>query len=101
MKRIPLMCPVCSAVKLQKIPAQVIEKRNQNDKGIVAIMIPENTVCPHLFVVYVDQNFTIRDAVSVDGIKDLNRKKFINVNSIDEIVSKLSKKTINKLMGKL
>lgn len=101
MKRVPLECPICSAVKLQKIPSQIIEKRNQCEKGIVAILIPENTICPHLFVVYVDLNFTIRDAVSEEGIKNVNRKKFISVKTIDEFISKLSKKTLNNLLHKL
>lgn len=101
MKRISLICPICSKSKIQKVPPGLLDKRNQCAKGIVAILVPENTICEHLFVVYVDMNFSIRDTISGEELKKINQSKLINVNSIEDVVSKISKKNLTTLMKKL
>ena len=101
MKRIPIRCPECSATKLQKLPESLMERRNMCEKGIIAILVPENTICPHGFLVYVDQNFSIRDYVTISNCKDINKKRIICCKDIDEIVTKLKPTTIKNILQKL
>ena len=71
MQRILLKCPQCGTTRFQKIPQQMMESRNQCKKGIVAILIPEKTVCEHMFVVHVDTHFTVRDALLIVAMVSL------------------------------
>jgi hypothetical protein len=101
MKRISLECPICGKSKFQKLPSGLVKKRKEFKKGIVGILIPEKKICDHKFVVYIDKNFNLRDVLSADEIKDMNKQKFINVDTIENMVSQLSKASVSNILKKL
>ena len=101
MKRIVLKCPICHSQKFQLLPESLIIKRNENEKGICVIMIPEDTICEHLFFVHIDRNFSIRDCVSGDYIKERNLKKVIRYNTIEKLLQSLSTKTKQNILSRL
>ena len=100
-KRLILKCPVCGASKMQKIPESLINKRNCNEKGICTILIPEDSICEHLFVVYVDRDFRIRGADTPDEIKEFNPKSYVNIHEIKDLVAKLKPASIKSLLKNL
>jgi hypothetical protein len=101
LKRLILECPECKKTKIQKIPENLMEKRNQIEKGICGILIPENTICNHGFIVYIDTNFSIRDVISLKYAQDLNMKKVIQLKTIEELVSSLTPKTLKSILNNL
>ena len=101
LKRLILECPECKKTKVQKIPENLMEKRSQIDKGICGILIPENTICEHGFLVYIDTNFSIRDVISLSHAKDLNMKKVIHLKTIEDLVNSLTPKTLKSILNQL
>jgi hypothetical protein len=100
MKAIMLQCPTCGKTKRQKIPKEIVDKRNQSKKGIVTILIPQNSICPHLFLVYMDQNFKIRDTSAVVGAKSIP-KEAINIKNIDDLLKSLEPDKIKSILDRL
>ncbi len=65
MSNIPLniICPTCSKHGKIQVEDSLVK---QNERGITAINIMKNIICEHSFLVYVDKNYNVRDAVSFD-----------------------------------
>ncbi|MBN1800798.1 MAG: hypothetical protein JW891_04785 [Candidatus Lokiarchaeota archaeon] len=65
MPNIPLniICPTCSKHGKIYVEDSLVK---QNVRGITAINIVKNIICEHSFLVYVDKNYNVRDAVSFD-----------------------------------
>ena len=101
MKRIVLKCPKCNAQKYQLLPESLITKRNENEKGICVIMIPEDTICEHLFFVHIDRNFSVRDCISEEYMKERNLNKVIRYNTIEKLLQSLSIKTKKNILNRL
>ena len=59
MIQIELRCPVCDSIKLQYIPEEVITELDKRGQQIGLVLIPENVICEHLFLVEIDQNFRV------------------------------------------
>jgi hypothetical protein len=100
MKTVIMVCPTCGKTKRQKIPKEIIAKRNLSKKGIVTILIPQNTICPHLFLVYMDQNFKVRDTSAVIGAKAVP-KEAININSINDLLKSLEPDKVKSILDRL
>ena len=102
MKSITLECPTCGVTKRQKIPKEIVDKRNQSKKGIVTILIPQNAICPHLFLVYMDTNFKVRDTSAMVSASEENiPKEAININSIDDLLKSLNPDKVKSILDRL
>ena len=95
------MCPDCGRTKIVKIPENIFQAATECEKGILAILIPENTICKHNFMIFVDRNFSVRDTMTTDHVRNVNKKKIINLNDLDDLVNKLSKKSIRRVLDAL
>ncbi|MFX0071527.1 MAG: hypothetical protein ACFFAO_10600 [Candidatus Hermodarchaeota archaeon] len=67
-KKIEIRCPNCNKqgfidLSMEKIP--------NISRGLLAINISSNTICPHSFIVYLDKNLHIRDYFIADFQIDL------------------------------
>jgi hypothetical protein len=100
-KKVILDCPTCHKTKFQGLPDSLMEERHQIDKGIVAILIPENTICTHSFIVYIDMNFAIRDVVSIEQVQEEKKKLLVSLKTIEDLVSNLNKKSLQSVLSKL
>jgi hypothetical protein len=101
MKRIILDCPVCHKTKLQQFPIQILEKRNQIDKGIVGVHISKNVTCDHEYVIYIDMHFSVRDILTIDNILETNRKRLIQFSSIEQILKMIKPDNLKQIMDQL
>lgn len=101
MKRVLLKCPICEKTRIQRIPQALTQNREKSEKGILTILIPDNTICEHMFVIQVDRHFHVRDAFSIDTIKEINKKKFVYVKEIENMIASLKPKTIKQILKDL
>ena len=63
MVKLEVRCPICS--KRGNIEVSEQEVKNST-RGLFAVNIPENIVCSHSFIAYIDKNLTIRDTYTAD-----------------------------------
>jgi hypothetical protein len=101
MKRVMIECPTCHHKKLQGIPPQLMEERNQCEKGIVAVLIPTNIVCGHIFIIYIDQNFAIREYLTPEHAQELNKKKIIQFHTIEDMLQKMKPDVLDIIKARL
>jgi hypothetical protein len=101
MKKVVFQCPVCGKQRLQALPESIIDARNYIRKEIIAILIPENTLCEHAFLVYIDTNFSIRDVVTLDLMVEVNKQKIISLQTIEEIIKKMSPDSLRSVLKNL
>ncbi|MFX1275282.1 MAG: hypothetical protein ACFFBP_18690 [Promethearchaeota archaeon] len=87
---IKVRCPVCIAsgqINIEK------NKVTENERGITAVNITENTICEHSFITYIDNNLDIRDCyvcdfkimlpqITVPELDDYDRLKNFDINLI-------------------
>lgn len=79
-----------------------MEQRNQfSDKGVVAVLIPENTLCEHGFMVFIDRNFSIRDVKSLEKMQEMNKMKFVHLKTIEDLLGKLNPTALQSIIQKL
>jgi hypothetical protein len=58
MKRINVVCPICSKFKRMPVPKEVFDI----DEGyLLKLPVESGTICPHEFLVVLDYNFSVRD----------------------------------------
>jgi hypothetical protein len=63
MVKLEVRCPICS----KRGNIQVSEEEVKNStRGLFAVNIPEDIICLHSFIAYVDKNLTIRDTYTAD-----------------------------------
>lgn len=60
---VQIVCPICKKVGYIDIDKDSLR---QNSRGITAINISMEHICPHSFLAYVDRNFHVRDFMIVD-----------------------------------
>ncbi len=65
-KFVMIECPTCKKTTRKEFSPEIVEKRKNNSKGIVKIMIPKDNVCEHGFLIYVDRNFQVRGYGTAD-----------------------------------
>ena len=76
MIKIDITCPVCHSMKLQFIPEELITELDKKGQDIGLILIPENVICEHLFLVEIDHIYDV--AIDfLDCIKIFDEKCFI------------------------
>ncbi|TFF84497.1 MAG: hypothetical protein EU552_00275 [Promethearchaeota archaeon] len=63
MVKLEVRCPICS--KRGNIEVSEEEVKNST-RGLFAVNIPEDIICLHSFIAYVDKNLTIRDTYTAD-----------------------------------
>jgi len=63
MAKVEIRCPACSKRGNIQLEESVI---NQSTRGVTAINIDKNQICPHSFVAYIDKNMDIRDCFLTD-----------------------------------
>ena len=96
-KEINLICPICNATKLVKVPKKMVK----NYKTLLTISVPSNYMCEHGFQAYIDKWFCVRGYQNAD--LELTNLEIYETGSknIDDIatyvVSLVIKKIINKL----
>ncbi len=63
MVEIEILCPLCTKKGTIEVEENLILK---SDRGISAINVSENLICPHSFVAYIDKNLKVRDSFITD-----------------------------------
>jgi len=63
-----LECPICHKTILHKLSNSLILQKNNSQKGILNLMIPQNLICEHSFIAYIDKYFNVRGYETTDGI---------------------------------
>ena len=63
MVEIKILCPTCSKERYLKINEKEVK---DNSRGIIALNISNDDICPHSFVTYLDKNLDIRDSFCTD-----------------------------------
>lgn len=63
MTRVLVKCPLCSAIDRIDVDEAIIE---QSERGVTAVNVEKNYICPHSFVAYIDTNFIVRDCFITD-----------------------------------
>jgi hypothetical protein len=58
MRRIQIVCPICSKSRRIQIPPDVFEI---DEGSLLKLPLQGGIVCPHDFIVVIDYNFAIRD----------------------------------------
>lgn len=101
MKKVLLVCPTCNAIKTQSLPEQIMQQKFQCEQGIIGILVPEKSICEHVFIVYIDKAFNIRERIAVNELKEYNKRKLLSFKDIDDILSSLKPKTIKNILEKL
>ncbi len=96
-KEIQLICPICHATKLVKIPKKMV----QNTKTLLTISIPSNYVCEHGFQAYIDRWFCVRGYQNAD-LELVNLEIYeTGSKNIDEIVTYAVSSVIKKIISNL
>ncbi len=73
MRELKITCPTCEAVKNVNIPKKLF---TQKKDGCIKIQIPPGIVCPeHQFIVFLDQNGSIRGYEKIDLVMSATPKK--------------------------
>lgn len=77
MTKIRVICPSCG----NDGNIEILEKDvMKSDRGIITVNVPENSICSHSFIVYVDKNLDVRDYFIADFTIELPKittlKKF-------------------------
>ena len=63
MVKVQIKCPSCSKTGTIEL---VDDSVKNVSRGLLAINIATNIICPHTFIVYVDKNFGVRDYFIAD-----------------------------------
>jgi len=58
-----LVCPECNKKGFIDLP---VDEKNKNERGILAIDLEANLLCPHSIIVYLDNNLKVRECVIPD-----------------------------------
>ena len=73
MRRINVVCPICSKFKRLPVPREIFEI----DEGyLLKLPIEKGTICDHEFLVVLDYNFSIRDYEIPQERNDFLKKYF-------------------------
>jgi hypothetical protein len=79
-------------MKLQFIPEELITELDKKGKEINLILIPENVLCEHLFLVEIDQNFRVSNTYNVGDLLATEALKAAEeMKSAEEILSTVQK----------
>ena len=63
MAKVEIRCPSCNKRGNIEIAEDII---NQSARGVTAINIPQDQICTHSFVAYIDKNLAVRDCFMAD-----------------------------------
>lgn len=58
MRKISIMCPICSKFKRMEIPAYIFDV---DEGSLLKFPIKSGEICEHNFIVILDYHFTVRD----------------------------------------
>lgn len=79
MKKISIICPICSKFKRIEVPSYIFEI---DEGSLLKFPIKAGTMCKHSFIVILDYHFKVRDyeiPTSIDEIQQyynkINHKK--------------------------
>ena len=78
-----------------------MQEKYQSEQGIIGILVPENSICEHVFIVYIDKSFRVRERIAVNELKEYNKRKLLSFKDIDDILTSLKPKTIKNILEKL
>ncbi len=101
MRKVDIRCPACSKKGYLEIPEEII---NKSSRGVSAINVEKDKICPHSFVAYIDKNLAVRDCFLTDfqlelplmepaqqvEEKEMADAELINVNLIKGEITALS-----------
>ncbi|TFG09199.1 MAG: hypothetical protein EU539_00070 [Promethearchaeota archaeon] len=61
--KVEIRCPICSKMGVVEISDEVFKNIS---RGLLAVNVTDNTICPHSFNLYIDKNLNIRDYFIAD-----------------------------------
>ena len=79
---IKISCPLCSKRGEIRIEENIVD---HSDRGITAVNVAENLICPHSFVAYIDRNLVVRDSFTCDFTVPLPEMEIISDPSLKSI----------------
>ncbi|MFX1394871.1 MAG: hypothetical protein ACFFAH_15025 [Promethearchaeota archaeon] len=85
MTKVQINCPSCSKVGYIEISLNVIK---DSLRGLLAINIAKDIVCPHSFIAYIDKNLNVRDYFVADFQIELPQMTPEEIRKVDKIPSK-------------
>ncbi|MGQ4874654.1 MAG: hypothetical protein ACP6IY_11350 [Promethearchaeia archaeon] len=82
MKELKIQCPICNKKGIISITENIKER---SARGLIAIGIKVGSVCQHSFIIYLDNNFAIRDYFipDVQINIDQNQDQGVSIENID------------------
>jgi hypothetical protein len=94
MVKLEVRCPTCS--KRGNIEVSEEEVKNST-RGLFAVNIPEDIVCSHSFIAYVDKNLTVRDTYTADFQIELPAFESKEEEGVDSSITDLIDVSLIKL----
>ena len=94
MVKLEVRCPTCS--KRGNIEVSEEEVKNST-RGLFAVNIPEDIICEHSFIAYVDKNLTVRDTYTADFQIELPSFESKEQESVDVSLTDLIDVSLIKL----
>ncbi len=76
---VDIRCPICSESGKIEVSKKELGKAS---RGLLSISLPENVVCKHSFVAYIDKNFKVRDYFVPDF--EINFRELGPISSIEQ-----------------
>jgi len=67
MRKLQIVCPICSKSKRIEIPPEIF---NIDEGSLLKVPIKSGLVCPHSFMMLIDYNFSIRDYEIISNPKE-------------------------------
>ncbi len=63
-KKVRVSCPICNAQKLLEFPLNCVNTSNP----LTLVLILNDKICVHSFIVYLDRDFKVRGTQKIDFI---------------------------------
>ena len=93
---VQVICPDCSKKGNIEVSSDLIKNVS---RGLLAINVPQGTICPHSFITYVDKNLKIRDSFIADfkiELPEMVPAEFVkDISFTDERLADLSLVKLN------
>ena len=63
-KKVRVSCPICSAQKVLKVPLECVKRSSH----LTSVLVLNDNVCGHSFLMYLDHDFKCRGTQKIDFI---------------------------------
>ncbi|MFX1393775.1 MAG: hypothetical protein ACFFAH_09390 [Promethearchaeota archaeon] len=85
MNKVKIKCPSCSKTGTIEISPNILKN---SIRGLLAINIARDIICPHSFIAYIDKNLSVRDYFVADFRVELPQMTTEEISKADKIPSR-------------